>query len=228
MADRHRETIFAAHTHTQPAQPTTVAHYLLAVVEQLERDGVRLRAAYDTTNRNPLGACAITGTGFPIDRQLTAALLGFDGADRQYLRQHRDGRLSSRERVGRRRAARRASGGSCRICCCGAPRSSAICASATASSRPAASCRRSATRSRSSTCARSPARRSARPQAVVMSVHNTPFGDIVDTEDDLQPLVSCDVPRRDPRREADGRGAGDRRIRCRTPGAGGGRGLDDR
>src|SRR5262249_4262162 len=80
VAGRHRETIFAAHTHTQPAQPTTLAHYLLAVIEQLERDTLRLRAAYATTNRNPLGACAITGTGFPIDRDRTSALLGFDGA----------------------------------------------------------------------------------------------------------------------------------------------------
>src|ERR1051325_6422698 len=77
LVDRHRETILAVHTHTQRAQPSTVAHYLLAVVEQLERDAVRLKGAYERTNRNPLGACAITGTGFPIDRQLTADLLGF-------------------------------------------------------------------------------------------------------------------------------------------------------
>ena len=79
LARRHSATIFPAHTHTQPAQPTTVAHYLLAVVEQLERDAGRLLAAYRTTNRSPLGACAITGTGFPIDRQRTSDLLGFDG-----------------------------------------------------------------------------------------------------------------------------------------------------
>jgi argininosuccinate lyase len=79
VADRNRETVFPAHTHTQPAQPTTLAHYLLAAIEQLERDGVRLRAAYRTTNVNPLGACAITGTGFPIDRCRTSELLGFDG-----------------------------------------------------------------------------------------------------------------------------------------------------
>ena len=78
LAGRHREDVFAAHTHTQPAQPSTIAHYLMAVVEQLERDAVRLRAAYASTNRNPLGACAITGTGFPIDRVRTSALLGFD------------------------------------------------------------------------------------------------------------------------------------------------------
>src|SRR5947207_15106489 len=79
VAGRHRTTIFAVHTHTQRAQPTRVAHYLLAVIEQLERDAARLKGAYDRTNRNPLGACAITGTGFPIDRQLTSELLGFCG-----------------------------------------------------------------------------------------------------------------------------------------------------
>jgi len=79
LAAHHRETVFPAHTHTQPAQPSTVAHYLLAVIEQLERDTGRLLAAYATVNRNPLGACAITGTGFPIDRVRTSQLLGFDG-----------------------------------------------------------------------------------------------------------------------------------------------------
>src|SRR5512145_1624166 len=80
LAARYRDAVFAAHTHTQPAQVSTVAHYLLAVVEQLERDAVRLRAAYASTNRNPLGACAITGTGFSIDRDRTTVLLGFDAA----------------------------------------------------------------------------------------------------------------------------------------------------
>lgn len=79
LAEAHRETVLALHTHTQPAQPSTVAHYLLAVVEQLERDATRLQAAFASTNRNPLGACAITGTGFPIDRHLTSRLLGFSG-----------------------------------------------------------------------------------------------------------------------------------------------------
>ncbi len=80
VAARHRETVFPAHTHTQPAQPSTVAHYLLGAIEQFERDATRLQAAYATTNRNPLGACAITGTGFPIDRDRTSVLLGFDGS----------------------------------------------------------------------------------------------------------------------------------------------------
>jgi argininosuccinate lyase len=73
----HHDTVFAVHTHTQRAQPTTVAHYLLAVVEQVERDATRLKGAFTRTNLNPLGACAITGTGFDIDRTLTSDLLGF-------------------------------------------------------------------------------------------------------------------------------------------------------
>ena len=72
-------TLMPAYTHTQPAQPTTLAHYLMAAVEFLERDGARLRALFDRVNRSPLGACAITTTGFPIDREYTAQLLGFDG-----------------------------------------------------------------------------------------------------------------------------------------------------
>jgi len=74
---QHHDTVFAVHTHTQRAQPTTVAHYLLAVAEQVERDAIRLKGAFERTNMNPLGACAITGTGFNIDRTLTSDLLGF-------------------------------------------------------------------------------------------------------------------------------------------------------
>ncbi len=79
LAAGHTETLIPAYTHTQPAQPTTLAHYLLAAVEFLGRDAERLRAAYATVSRNPLGACAITTTGFPINREYTATLLGFDG-----------------------------------------------------------------------------------------------------------------------------------------------------
>lgn len=79
LASRHLETVMPAHTHTQPAQPTTLAHYLLAAAEVLARDITRVRAAFATVNLSPLGACAITTTGFPIDRDLTARLLGFEG-----------------------------------------------------------------------------------------------------------------------------------------------------
>jgi argininosuccinate lyase len=79
LVAKHHDTVFAVHTHTQRAQPTTVAHYLLAVIEQVERDATRLKGAFAHTNVNPLGACAITGTGFDIDRTLTSELLGFSG-----------------------------------------------------------------------------------------------------------------------------------------------------
>jgi argininosuccinate lyase len=79
LARIHAASLMPAYTHTQPAQPTTLGHYLAAVLECLERDQHRLLAAYGTVNRNPLGACAITTTGFPIQRRRTAALLGFDG-----------------------------------------------------------------------------------------------------------------------------------------------------
>ncbi len=77
IAALHHETLMPAYTHTQPAQPTTLAHYLLAMAEVLGRDIKRLARAFDALNFSPLGACAITTTGFPINRQRTAELLGF-------------------------------------------------------------------------------------------------------------------------------------------------------
>jgi argininosuccinate lyase len=78
MAREHVDTLMPAYTHTQPAQPITFGHYLLAVVELLSRDTTRLQAAWRTVNCCPLGACAISTTGFPIDRHYTAELLGFE------------------------------------------------------------------------------------------------------------------------------------------------------
>ncbi len=79
FAIEHLETIMPGYTHTQPAQPTTMAHYIAGVLSILERDSERLRFAHETNNQSPLGAAALTGTGFPIDRNLSARLLGFDG-----------------------------------------------------------------------------------------------------------------------------------------------------
>ena len=79
LATRNLETVMPAHTHTQPAQPTTLAHYLCAAIEFLERDSARIQAAFARVNLCPLGACAISTTGFPIDRRMTARLLGFEG-----------------------------------------------------------------------------------------------------------------------------------------------------
>src|SRR5918993_1563476 len=188
LAARHRETLFAAHTHTQPAQPTTIAHYLLGVIEQLERDVRRLQAAYASTNRSPLGACAITGTGFPIDRELTAALLGFDGptgntygsiATVDYLleavaaanillvglgRFVQDLLLWCTAEFGYLRLAD------------GFVQTSSIIPQ---KRNPVALEHARALASKAL----------GQASAIMLTVHNTPFGDIVDTEDDLQPLV---------------------------------------
>lgn len=77
LAAQHHETLIPAYTHTQPAQPSTLAHFLLAIAENLGRDIKRLQRAFENMNYCPLGACAITTTGFPISRTRTAELLGF-------------------------------------------------------------------------------------------------------------------------------------------------------
>lgn len=77
LASQHHETLIPAYTHTQPAQPSTLAHFLLAIAENLGRDIKRLQRAFENMNNGPLGACAITTTGFPIDRDVTSDLLGF-------------------------------------------------------------------------------------------------------------------------------------------------------
>jgi len=70
--------VLIAQTHHQPGQPTTVAHYLTAVEALLARDSERLLGAYARLNRCPLGAAALAGSSHPLDRDLTASLLGFD------------------------------------------------------------------------------------------------------------------------------------------------------
>lgn len=189
VASRHRHTVYPAHTHTQPAQPSTVAHYLLAAIEQLERDGGRLKAAYASVNVNPLGACAITGTGFPINRDRTSVLLGFDGttgntygsiATVDYLleasgaagvtlvglgRLVQDLLLWCTMEVGYLRLTD------------GFVQGSSIMPQ---KRNPVALEHARAIASKAF----------AQAGAIPVAVHNTPFGDIVDTEDDLQPLVA--------------------------------------
>ena len=74
----HADTIMPGFTHLQLAQPVTFGHHMLAYVEMLSRDYGRLMDARKRLNENPLGAAALAGTGFPIDRHKTAAALGFD------------------------------------------------------------------------------------------------------------------------------------------------------
>jgi argininosuccinate lyase len=78
QSEHHIETYITGYTHTQPAQPTTLGHYLLAIYDVLQRDTKRLWSAYETVNQSSLGAAALTTTGFPICRSLTCELLGFD------------------------------------------------------------------------------------------------------------------------------------------------------
>lgn len=76
-AMRDRDVLIVAYTHGQPAQPTTYGHYLAAIIEILIRDIERIEAARGIVDLCPLGAAAITTSGFPIDRQRVADLLGF-------------------------------------------------------------------------------------------------------------------------------------------------------
>lgn len=77
-ADTHATAIMPGFTHLQPAQPVTFGHHLLAYVEMLSRDNGRLQDARKRLNESPLGAAALAGTSFPIDRHMTAKALGFD------------------------------------------------------------------------------------------------------------------------------------------------------
>ena len=189
LAGRHTGTIYGAHTHTQPAQPTTIAHYLLAIIEQLERDTTRLGAAFESTNVNPLGACAITGTGFPIDRRRTSELLGFNGptgntygsiATVDYLLESVS--ATSVLIVGLGRVVQdlllwcTMEFGYLRLSD-GFVQGSSIMPQ---KRNPVALEHARGIGSKAV----------GQAQAIITTVHNTPFGDIVDTEDDLQPLVA--------------------------------------
>jgi argininosuccinate lyase len=74
----HAATVMPGFTHMQPAQPVTFGHHLLAYVEMAQRDRGRLADARKRLNQSPLGAAALAGTAFPIDRAMTAKALGFD------------------------------------------------------------------------------------------------------------------------------------------------------
>ncbi|MEI6669061.1 MAG: argininosuccinate lyase [Acidobacteriota bacterium] len=188
VADRHRHTILALHTHTQPAQPSTVAHYLLAMIEQLERDATRLEAAYETTNRCPLGACAITGTAFPIDRQMTSDLLGFSAptgntygsiATTDYLLENVTATLVLLTGLGRFVQDM--------LLWCTAEFAYLRLGDGFVQGSSIMPQKRNpvALEHARAICSRA----FGEANAIVSCIHNTPFGDIVDTEDDLQPLV---------------------------------------
>jgi argininosuccinate lyase len=189
LAERHKESVYGAHTHTQPAQPTTIAHYLLAIIEQLERDTKRLAAGYESTNHNPLGACAITGTGFPIDRNRTSGLLGFSGptgntygsiATVDYLLESVS--ATSIMIVGLGRVVQDL------LLWCTTEFGYLRLSDGFVQGSSIMPQKRNPVALEHSRAIGSKAVGQA--QAIITTVHNTPFGDINDTEDDLQPLVA--------------------------------------
>ncbi|MEC8429678.1 MAG: argininosuccinate lyase, partial [Pseudomonadota bacterium] len=85
LAETEADTIMPGFTHLQTAQPVTFGHHLLAWNEMLERDFGRLQDCRKRLNQSPLGAAALAGTTYPIDRDMTASLLGFDQPTRNSL-----------------------------------------------------------------------------------------------------------------------------------------------
>jgi len=85
LAEQHTETILPGLTHLQVAQPVSLAHHLLAYVEMFSRDAERMAEVHRRTNRLPLGAAALAGTTFPLDREAVARALGMDGICRNSI-----------------------------------------------------------------------------------------------------------------------------------------------
>ena len=190
LAGRNLETVMPAHTHTQPAQPTTLAHYLLGASEFLARDADRIRNAFGSVNLSPLGAAALTTTGFPIDREQTAASLGFEG-----LAANSYAAIAAIDYITEAAAAA--------VAVAMVNLGKLVQDLLLWSTREFAFLRLSDAFVQSSSIMpqkRNPValelrsdsfepRASARHRAVLSCAHNTPFGDIIDSEDYLQPLV---------------------------------------
>jgi argininosuccinate lyase len=85
LADQHTETILPGFTHLQVAQPVSFAHHLLAYVEMFARDAERMAEVHARTNRLPLGAAALAGTSYPLDREMVAKALAMNGICRNSI-----------------------------------------------------------------------------------------------------------------------------------------------
>jgi argininosuccinate lyase len=188
LTRKHVQTLLPVVTHTQLAQPTTLGHFLMAAAEFLERDFIRLAQAFHTVNQCPLGACVATTTGFPIDRELLVRLLGFDSllensygciASVDYLVESAGVILSLMVNLGRFIQdlllwTSQAMG------FIDLPDGFVQCSSIMPQKRNPVALEhlRILASNTISHC-----------QGVILGLHNTPFGDIVDTEDDIQPIV---------------------------------------
>ncbi|WP_028547428.1 argininosuccinate lyase [Paenibacillus sp. UNC451MF] len=188
FAEEHVDTVMIGYTHTQQAQPTTMAHYMMAVVDSLSRDIRRLTAAYTNCNRSSMGAAALTTSGFAISRERMMELLAFDelidnsydaigGAD--YL-----GEVASAVQLAAINLGRVVQ--DLLLWCTqefavlkvGAPYVQI--SSIMPQKRNPVSLEHM--RALLSSCA-------GNAGTVLTMIHNTPFGDIVDTEDDMQPYA---------------------------------------
>ena len=188
FANEHVETLMIGYTHTQQAQPTTLAHYMMAVVDSLNRDVERFELAYHHCNQSPMGAAAFTTSGFPINRERMKELLGFDGvvensydaiAGADYIAEVMTATQITAITLGRfvqdlllwstqEFAVLRVSDPYVQT------------SSIMPQKRNPVSLEH--IRSFLSTCV-------GNTQTVLTMIHNTPFGDIVDTEDDMQPYA---------------------------------------
>lgn len=187
----HAETVMTAHTHTQPAQPTTLGHYLTAILDILIRDINRLWSAYKMVNCSPMGAAALSTTGFPISRNRVCELLGFNKlvensydaiASGDYLIETATAILSMMVNSGRwiqdflQLVTREHN-----IIKVADPYVQI--SSIMPQKRNPVSIEHSRSLASSS---------AGEALTAIQMIHNTPFGDIVDTEDDLQPhLYRC-------------------------------------
>lgn len=188
FALEHAETVMIGYTHTQQAQPTTMAHYMLAATDLLSRDIKRLIQAYHTCNRSPMGAAALTTSGFAISRERMKELLGFDelvensydavcGAD--YL-----GEVATAVQLAAINLGRTVQD---MLLWCTQEFAGLKVASPYVQISSIMPQKRNPVsfehmRSLLSSCA-------GNATTVLTMMHNTPFGDIVDTEDDMQPYA---------------------------------------
>ncbi|GGA79336.1 argininosuccinate lyase [Ornithinibacillus halotolerans] len=186
QAEAHVETVMPAHTHTQPAQATTFGHYLVAIYDNVTRDITRLKQAYQTVNQSPMGAAAITTSGFPINRERMVELLDFDGliensydaiGTGDYLIESAQALISVMTNMGRwiQELLRMASK---EVDLLKVSDAYVQISSIMPQKRNPVSMEHS--RALASSAA-------AEGLAVIHMLHNTPYGDINDSEDDLQP-----------------------------------------
>lgn len=188
LGGEHAQTLTLEHTHTQPAQPSILGHRFLAIADVLGRDIERVQAAYRSLDFSPMGGAALTGTGFPIDRDLMAELLGFQG-----LVENSYDAVASTDYIAHSATALQLmaidTGRTCVdfLTWCTAEFGLYKVAAPyvqISSIMPQKRNPVSIEHSRSLLSAAS-----ASAATVLTMMHNTPFGDIVDTEDDLQPYI---------------------------------------